>query len=162
MTLNITGQIESGQLPDENGVCIKYDFCAGMEFEARYGNTTGISQHAYKSMQTNDRVVWNFPFELLYRMNDISGWPRICLMLTCRDFLGRDIICGYGVMHVPTQVGAHVRYVQIFKPKSSSYLVDFLGWMDGKPAEYINPVDLLQKTIGREVTRVESAGIVKI
>ena len=55
-----------------------------------------------------------------------------------------------------------MRYVQIFKPKSSSYLVDFLGYMNGKPAEYVNPVDLLQKTTGREVTRVESAGIVKI
>ena len=32
MTLNITGMIESGQLPDENGVCIKYDLCAGFEF----------------------------------------------------------------------------------------------------------------------------------
>ena len=83
-------------------------------------------------------------------------------MLTSRDFLGRDIICGYGVMHVPTSPGSHVRYVQIFKPKSSSYLVDLHGWLDGKPAEYINPVDLLQKTIGREVTRVESVGIVKI
>ena len=34
--------------------------------------------------------------------------------------------------------------------------------MNGKPAEYVNPVDLLQKTIGREVTRVRSTGTVKI
>jgi B9 domain-containing protein 1 len=53
-------------------------------------------------MQTNDRVVWNFPFELIYRTNDIAGWPKICLTLTSRDFLGRDVVCGYGIIHVPT------------------------------------------------------------
>ena len=37
-----------------------------------------------------------------------------------------------------------------------------LGYFKGKPAEYQNPVDLLHKTAGREVTRVENAGIVKV
>ena len=53
-------------------------------------------------MQTNERIVFNFPFEMLYRMNDISGWPKIVLSLTSRDFFGRDIVCGYGVIHLPT------------------------------------------------------------
>ena len=61
-------------------------------------------------MSTNDRVIWNFPFELSYGMTDVTGWPKICLTLTCRDFLGRDTICGYGVMHCPTQTGTHTRY----------------------------------------------------
>ena len=113
-------------------------------------------------MQTNERVVWNFPFEMLYRTNDISGWPKLCVTLTSRDFLGRDLICGYGVVHVPTQAGTHTRYMQIFKPKSSSYLIELLGLVQGKPAEYQNPVDLLNRTQGREVTRVENAGIVKV
>ena len=113
-------------------------------------------------MQTNDRVVWNFPFELIYRTNDIAGWPKICLTLTSRDFLGRDVVCGYGIIHVPTQAGQHTKYAQIFKPKSSSYLIDLIGLFNGKPAEYTNPIDLLQKTAGREVTRVENAGIIKI
>ena len=39
---------------------------------------------------------------------------------------------------------------------------DWVGWLTGKPAEFINPVDLLHKTNGREVTRVDSVGIVKI
>ena len=34
--------------------------------------------------------------------------------------------------------------------------------LDGKPAEYLDPVNLLQKTTGREVTRVENAGIIKV
>ena len=107
------------------------------------GNDTGVSQHAYKSMQSSDRVVWNFPFEMVYRMNDISGWPRICITMTCRDFWGRDVIAGYGIIHVPTQPGSHSRYIQLFKPKTSSYLATFFGWISGKPAEYTNPLELL-------------------
>lgn len=79
-----------------------------------------------------------------------------------RDFLGRDVPCGYGVTNVPTQPGTHTRYVHVFRPISSSYLSDFLGFIMGKPAEYLQPAELLYKNEGREVTRVESAGTVKV
>ena len=41
-------------------------------------------------------------------------------------------------------------------------MVDFIGYINGKPAEYVDAVTLLNKTTGREVTRVENAGVVKI
>jgi hypothetical protein len=50
----------------------------------------------------------------------------------------------------------------LFAPVSSSVLGEFLGWLKGKPAEYISPAELLTKNDGREVTRVTSAGIVKV
>lgn len=92
----------------------------------------------------------------------MSGWPQIILTFTSRDFLGRDVICGYGVTHVPTQPGTHNRYVHVFTPVSSSYLADFIGMLQGKPAEYNAPSELLHKNEGREVTRVVSTGTVKI
>lgn len=76
------------------------------------------------------------------------------LTFTSRDFLGRDVICGYGVTHAPTQPGVHTRYVHVFTPMSSSFLTDILGFLTGKPAEYKKPSDLLHKNQGREVTRV--------
>lgn len=111
MYLIVNGQIESASIPDYNGICIKFDMLHGLDWHIDSGNITGVSQHAYKSMQTNDRVVWNYPFEMTYRFNDVPGWPKVCLTLTCRDFWGRDVICGYGIMHVPTFSGAHTRYV---------------------------------------------------
>ena len=63
--------------------------------------------------------------------------------MTSRDFWGRDVIAGYGIIHIPTQPGSHSRYVQLFKPRTSSYIGDACGWMVGKPAEYINPLELL-------------------
>ena len=116
-------------MPEEDGICVKFDMLTGNQWHLHAGNETGISQHAYKSMHTNDRVIWNFPFEMVYRHNDIAGWPRISVTLTSRDFWGRDVICGYGVVHAPTQPGSHTRYMQIFKPRASTWFGQFLGWV---------------------------------
>lgn len=72
------------------------------------------------------------------------------------------MICGYGVIHVPTQPGTHTRYVNVFKPVSSSILSDLVGFLSGKPAEFTSYTELLYKNAGREVTRVVSAGTIKV
>eukprot|EP00347_Sterkiella_histriomuscorum_P007499 403348687 len=123
---------------------------------------SGVSQHSYKSQQTNRRVVWNYPFELAFSSTNVSGWPQIVLTMTNRDFFGRDQICGYGTVHIPTQPGTHTRYINLFRPISSSLLSQVFGWFKGKNAEFISPTELLAKNEGREVTRVESSGVLKI
>ena len=90
------------------------------------------------------------------------GWPKLTLQFTSRDFLGRDVVCGYGIIHVPTQPGSHTRYVHIFRPISSSFMAELCGQIQGKPAYYLNPQQLMDDNRGREVTRVVSAGIVKV
>jgi len=107
-------------------------------------------------------VVWNFPFEVTYRGYNVSGWPQLIMTFTSRDFLGRDVISGYGVTNVPTQPGSYTRYVHVFTPVSSSFLSEFLGMIAGKPAEYVAPNELLHKNEGREVTRVQPTGTVKV
>ena len=32
MFMTITGMIESGQIPDQNGICCKYDFMSGQDW----------------------------------------------------------------------------------------------------------------------------------
>ena len=107
-------------------------------------------------------MVWNYPFEVTFRTYGVMGWPQLILHFTSRDFLGRDVICGYGVVHVPTQPGTHTRTVNVFTPVSSSVLADIIGYLVGKPAEYRSYAELLHKNEGREVTRVVSAGTVKV
>lgn len=106
--------------------------------------------------------MWNYPFELAFKSFNISGYPQLILTLTTRDFLGRDQICGYGITHVPTQPGTHTRYINLFAPVSSSILSQVFGYLKGQQAEYISPSELLSKNEGREVTRVQSGGIVKV
>ena len=45
----VSGHIESGQINDYDGMCAKYDFIAGTDWNIVEGNRTGVSQHAYKS-----------------------------------------------------------------------------------------------------------------
>lgn len=106
--------------------------------------------------------MWNYPFELALSSTNVSGWPQIVITMSNRDFFGRDQICGYGTVHIPTQPGTHTRYVNLFRPISSSLLSHVFGWFKGKNAEYIHPTELLSKNEGREVTRVESSGVLKI
>ena len=84
------------------------------------------------------------------------------LNFTTKDWRGRDLICAYGVTHVPTQPGIYTRYVHLFKPVASSLLSTWIGWYNGENAHYINPTDLLSKNEGRALTRVSSAGTLKI
>lgn len=37
-----------------------------------------------------------------------------------------------------------------------------LGWLNGKNAEYMSPTELLSRNEGREITRVQSGGTVKV
>ena len=64
--------------------------------------------------------------------------------------------------HLPTQPGTYTRYIHVFCPISSSILSSILGFWRGAPAEYMSPTELLTKNEGREVTRVESVGLVKV
>lgn len=78
------------------------------------------------------------------------------------DILGRDVIRGYGNVHVPTSPGRHVRIIPLFQPLSASMMLSFLGICKGKRPELCDPVATLGKGQGREVTRMTSYGHVKV
>ncbi len=42
MYLMINGMIESGKIPDEDGISIKFDIIHGYQWELHCGNSTGI------------------------------------------------------------------------------------------------------------------------
>lgn len=46
---------------------------------------------------------------------------------------------GYGSVHMPTVPGSHDFHVHIFRPLSSSPMQQFIGWINGSPAEFIDP-----------------------
>lgn len=126
------------------------------------GNSSGISQHAFKSSGMNKRMVWNFPFELTYSSTNVCGWPKVVLYCSGTDFLGREELKAYGVQHVPCQPGKHTRYLKCFKPVCSSALQKVLGFFSGLSAEYQDAPKTLDTNEGREMTRVTSGGLIKI
>lgn len=107
-------------------------------------------------------MVWNLPFELSYRSLNPYGWPQLVITCYSPNFLGRDLIKGYGVVHIPTQPGRHERTVHIFSPITSSVISNFLGLLDGQKAELKNAPKVIASGDGREITRTKSEGTIKV
>lgn len=107
-------------------------------------------------------MVWNMPFEISYRSLNPFGWPQLVITCYSPNFLGREQILGYGVVHVPTQPGRHERTVHIFSPVTSSVMASILGFLDGKKAELKNAPKVIASGDGREITRTKSEGTIKI
>jgi B9 domain-containing protein 1 len=102
------------------------------------------------------------PFECSFRSLNPFGWPQLVITCAYPDFLGREVVKGYGVVHIPTTPGRHERTVQIFSPLTSSVILKMLGIFVGQRAEIINAPKVVASGEGREITRTKSEGSIKI
>jgi hypothetical protein len=123
------------------------------------GLDNGISQIARKS--TEQVFSWNYPLDITFRSTNVHGWPQVCLSVYGINMWGKDVIRGYGSTFVPTTPGRHVRYVRLFTPVSSSICRQVTSWLVSNPPEFFDSTFIAQGK-GREVTRVQSSGTVKI
>jgi B9 domain-containing protein 1 len=102
------------------------------------GIEEGITQQSQKGLVLSDdshsypRNVWNFPVEIAFRSTNPFGWPQIVLSVYGPDALGRDIVRGYGAIHLPRTVGNHTLYIPMFVPLASSPLNALLSSLAGK------------------------------
>jgi B9 domain-containing protein 1 len=102
------------------------------------------------------------PFECSFRSLNPSGWPQLVITCIYPDFLGREVVKGYGVVHIPTTPGRHERIVQIFSPLTSSIMLKIFGFLNGQRAELINAPKVVASGDGREITRTKTEGSVKV
>ena len=157
----ITGQLESGEFQTLDNMYVKFKFVYGPDWKAVGGPDQGTSQTSRKGSTDDDEVVWNFPIDVALKATSAYGWPRLVLSVYRQDSFGRDIIQGYGSMLVPTVAGRYTRYVRMFAPVSSSPFQSMLVWLTGNKPEFYHP-EFVARSDGREVTRVEAAGLVKV
>jgi B9 domain-containing protein 1 len=54
------------------------------------------------------------------------------------DSLGRDVVRGYGALHVPVAPGHYKRTLSMFVPQASSKLQQLASWMLGQRPEYVD------------------------
>ena len=124
------------------------------------GVESAHSQQAEKQIG-DPTIVWNFPVDATFETTEPFGWPQLSLQLFGPDFMGRDVVRGYGAVHVPTQAGHHEMYVKIFAPQSSSAFQSIQSTLMGTPPEFNNP-KFATTGEARSVTRVQSTGTVKV
>lgn len=97
---------------------------------------TGLSQTACKNLSNSEeQIVWNFPIDVSFNTTNVFGWPRIAVSVYGIDFLGRDVIRGYGSALIPLASGQHQIEVDMFNPLATSYLNEVASWFMGNPPE---------------------------
>ena len=102
------------------------------------GLDTGLSQVACKNhMYPTDEmdIIWNFPIDIAFNSTNVYGWPRIAISVHGTDFLGRDVVRGYGSVLLPLSSGRHELEIQMYTPIASSTMASFVSWLSGKPPE---------------------------
>jgi B9 domain-containing protein 1 len=82
-----------------------------------------------------EQIVWNFPIDVSFNSTNVFGWPRIAISVYGIDFLGRDVIRGYGSALIPLSSGQHQIEIDMFNPLATSYLNDIASWLMGNPPE---------------------------
>lgn len=120
-----------------------------------------MSQIARAVAASDGVFLWNYPVDVTFRSSNPYGWPQLVVSVYALNAFGRDVICGYGFVHVPTTPGRHERYVQLYRPRSSSLCNRIVTWLVGSPPEFFDS-DFVAQGRGRDVTRVASGGSVKI
>jgi B9 domain-containing protein 1 len=150
------------QIPGCDNAYCKYAVVHGDDWTHLDGPEDGISQITRKTSGDSDqKLVWNFPVEVTYKSTNAFGWPQLILSVYSIDALGRDVIRGYGCVHLPIAAGVSVRKVPLYKPLSASLMQQFMAWVSGRPAEFSNP-KFPAMGEGREVTRVQSTGYASV
>jgi B9 domain-containing protein 1 len=84
---------------------VKYSIVHGPDWSIVSGIEEGVSQLSKSNLESNSAVVWNFPVDVGFRSNNAFGWPQIVLSVYGMDTFGRDVIRGYGCVHLPMQPG---------------------------------------------------------
>lgn len=160
-----TGQIESGRFEGCDSLYCRYAFSMGDDWTVVRGVEEGITQMSTSSGTAADAgrlAVWNFPVDVTFRATNAHGWPQIVVSVYGNDAFGRsDMIIGYGAVHLPLTPGRHELFVRTFRPLASSLLGRFQSWLLGARPEFRDS-KFPSKGEGRDVTRVESFGMVKV
>jgi len=150
------------QIPGCDNAYCKYAIVHGDDWTHLDGPEDGISQITRKTSGGPDQpLVWNFPIEVTYKSTNAFGWPQLILSVFEIDAMGRDVIRGYGCVHLPISAGSHAKKVPLYKPLSASVAQQLASWFGGRPAEFSNP-KFPASGEGREVTRVQSTGFASV
>ena len=77
-----------------------------------------------------------------------------------QDWLGRDLVLGYGSTFIPTRSGRHEKFLELFAPSATSLWRQIMGILRGeRPALVDNNDFLINVREKRETVRMESAGV---
>ena len=102
-----------------------------------------LLQASRRSLDGQQRLVWNFPLDITFRSTSPFGWPQLVVSVYGLDSLGNDVVRGYGAIHIPLTSTVNVPYVTlkipVFVPESASIMQRIAGWILGRRPEFVDP-----------------------
>ncbi|KAF5402598.1 B9 protein domain 1 [Latimeria chalumnae] [Paragonimus heterotremus] len=159
--LSVTGQIVKAKFPGYNYIWCKYCFSTGPDWMYIAGIPEGMTQTSLRGQDVNQDHVFNFPIDISWKSSNPFGWPQIIVHAYGVDVFGKDVIRGYGAVHIPMESGKHSRRIAMFVPQSSSKLMQLNAWFTGRRPEFVSP-KVIASGDGREVTKVQTQGFVDL
>jgi B9 domain-containing protein 1 len=130
--LQCIGQVESGDFGDIDYLYCRYSFHYGHDWNIVSGLDTGLSQTACKSRSAYDnKIIWNFPIDVTFNSTNVFGWPRLAFSVYGIDFLGRDVVRGYGSALIPMTGGQHDVRVDMLTPLATNPINHFMSLLMG-------------------------------
>ncbi|RTG88971.1 B9 domain-containing protein 1 [Schistosoma bovis] len=106
--LSVTGQIEKADFPLHDYIWCKYCFATGQDWTKLTGLDEGMTQTSIKGVGCNDQNNFNFPIDISWKSTNPFGWPQIVLHAYGVDVFGKDVLRGYGAVHVPMKIGRYI------------------------------------------------------
>ncbi|KAJ2998506.1 B9 domain-containing protein 1 [Globomyces sp. JEL0801] len=120
-SIQVSGQIESANIPEYDNLYCKFGIHHGPDWTLISGIDEGITQLArsgesgtFTAVADVKPCVWNFPIDIAFKSTNVYGiiqliddlgWPSILITVYGFDFLGRDVLRGYGSIRIPSTAG---------------------------------------------------------
>lgn len=158
-----SGQIEFVTFPGgvfDHQLYLQYETVWGADWSPLSGLTSGTSQMARCGVDP-ERVVINFPLEMVFSSTNVSGWPQLLITVRAQNTLTGDSLRGYALFLMPPNTGHVVTTSPLIRPRAATLLGEWLAWITGKYPELADPKML---AIGKDnyLLRTESYGSVTL
>lgn len=160
-----TGSIESATFPlgpDGSEVFCRFQIVAGSNWELVSGTNNGISQTAVPK-HANDKIVFNLPFECVFKSKNTYGWPQILVSIYAKNRWSVETTLGYCWTHFPIVASNATEIVQPIRvPKNSTVMGELSNWIMSRNVELKNPAVLLDSCENTELISMEKSGELKL
>ncbi|XP_055323382.1 B9 domain-containing protein 1 [Sitodiplosis mosellana] len=157
--INVTGQIDCAYYPigfDGHKLFVRYDVVAGPDWELVSGFSSGVTQNASVG-QSNDKVVFNMPMEMMFKSTNPFGWPQIVFSLYGTNWWRAESSKGYARIHVPLGGKRTTTRAPILTAQCSNLWSSLSSWFTDRRPELRDPKILLEGTKNKGLT-MESYG----
>ncbi|KPJ02594.1 B9 domain-containing protein 1 [Papilio xuthus] len=85
-----------------------------------------------------ERVVFNFPIEMVFSSTNVFGWPQLIITVKARNTFG-DSLWGYSAVLLPPMTGERVISAPLTRPRPATLLGEWLAWLTGRYPELADP-----------------------